>query len=410
MLRFESKIKADPKLFARFGTDSEKVLFFDIETTGFSPQSAYIYLIGCAFYSEGQVTLRQWMLEDINLEKEMLMEFEHFLKNFEVLVHFNGTTFDVPFLSGRCKRYRTKDFHSALRSEDIYRSLLPFKKLFHLTNMKQKSLEEFLGIHREDRFSGGDLIPVFTEFLGRYRYEQLTSSSSSNECAVAVFDTAQTDFSDCGLKNMPETPAKALLSVLLMHNYEDVIGLLEISALTELLDLNAPATEFHINTATTSESDVEFIISSNLSDSVLQAVFHNEILLDIAGLPASLSYTDKQLFLRLPIYFGTLKYFFANPSEYYFLPEEDCAIHKSVASFVDKDHRVRATKDNCYQKKSGRFLYQASPIFEPVFKTEAKSADLFFEIPKEDEMNWLNIQKEKTEEWLKNTILCFLTK
>ena len=33
---------------------------------------------------------------------------------------------------------------------------------------------------------------------------------------------------------------------------------------------------------------------------------------------------------------------------YYYLPEQNCAIHKSVAAYVDKSRRTAATKNTCY--------------------------------------------------------------
>ena len=37
---------------APFFPHPEEVLFFDIETTGFSPKNAVVYLIGCAFFTK----------------------------------------------------------------------------------------------------------------------------------------------------------------------------------------------------------------------------------------------------------------------------------------------------------------------------------------------------------------------
>ena len=38
----------------------------------------------------------------------------------------------------------------------------------------------------------------------------------------------------------------------------------------------------------------------------------------------------------------TLKYFYDNYKDYFYLPKEDTAIHKSVATYVDKDFRQKA--------------------------------------------------------------------
>ena len=47
--------------------------------------------------------------------------------------------------------------------------------------------------------------------------------------------------------------------------------------------------------------------------------------------------------MRVPLYEEEMKYFYSNYKNYYYLPDEDTAIHKSVASYVDKKYRVQAT-------------------------------------------------------------------
>ncbi|HOO27765.1 MAG TPA: hypothetical protein PLU43_04830, partial [Lachnospiraceae bacterium] len=65
--------------------------------------------------------------------------------------------------------------------------------------------------------------------------------------------------------------------------------------------------------------------------------------------------------------------------DYYYLPEEDCCIHKSAAMAVDKDHRLHAKKETCYTKHTGLFLPQFSSIITPYFQTEYKTKILYFE-------------------------------
>ena len=85
-----------------------------------------------------------------------------------------------------------------------------------------------------------------------------------------------------------------------------------------------------------------------------------------------------QLTLRLPLYHGTLKYFYPNYRDYYYLPEEDCAIHKSVGEYVDKAHRTKATAATCYTKKSGLFLSQPATIYTPALYETYKGKMCFF--------------------------------
>ena len=75
----------------------EKLLFFDIETTGFSGNTSQLYLIGCVFFRDGSWHMIQYFADSPQSEREILCEFFEFLEQFEILVHFNGETFDMPY-------------------------------------------------------------------------------------------------------------------------------------------------------------------------------------------------------------------------------------------------------------------------------------------------------------------------
>ena len=66
--------------------------------------------------------------------------------------------------------------------------------------------------------------------------------------------------------------------------------------------------------------------------------------------------------------------------DYYYLPKEDIAIHKSVASFVDKEYREKAKASNCYNRKEGEFLPQYEEIMHPEFRKEYKDKVRYFEL------------------------------
>ena len=63
--------------------------------------------------------------------------------------------------------------------------------------------------------------------------------------------------------------------------------------------------------------------------------------------------------MRVPVLQGSLKYFYPDYRNYYYLPEEDRAIHKSVGCYVDSRFREKAKPDTCYVRKEGLFL----PVF-----------------------------------------------
>ena len=55
------------------------------------------------------------------------------------------------------------------------------------------------------------------------------------------------------------------------------------------------------------------------------------------------------------------------------------AIHKSVASFVDKEYREKATSANCYTRKESKFLPQFDAVMNPAFRQTSKDKTSYFE-------------------------------
>ena len=145
----------------------ESLLFFDIETTGFSGETDCVYLIGCIFYEAetARWMMSQWFADTPESEAGLLTEFNARLKSCGKLIHFNGDAFDLPFLQKRCLRLGIPFDGFQGESVDIYRRIRPFKTMLGLESLKQKSMEEFFGICREDRYSGGQLIQIYKDYL-----------------------------------------------------------------------------------------------------------------------------------------------------------------------------------------------------------------------------------------------------
>ena len=165
----------------------DKLLFFDIETTGFSGGIHQVYLIGCTYRCGGVWNLIQWFADTPEAEKEVLTAFLRFTEDFSGLVHFNGDTFDIPFLLKRFHAWDLSWDPGNLSGTDIYKRIRPLKNLLGLDSLKQKAVEQFLGIFRQDPYSGGQLIDVYRLYL--------------------------------------ETRKDSLLHMLMLHNREDLEGM-----------------------------------------------------------------------------------------------------------------------------------------------------------------------------------------
>lgn len=310
----------------------EEILFFDIETTGFSGEYSRLYLIGCIYFREGRWNLVQWFADTPESETELLHSFFSFLKGFRILVHFNGDGFDLPYLRKRCAHYSLPWDFSGIKSMDIYRRVKPYRKLLGLENVKQKAIEQFLGIFREDALSGGELIPVYQEYL-------------------LTHDTR-------------------LYHLLILHNEDDLKGMPSILPILSYPDfLESP---FRLVRQDIRREKEEKGIPVELLGLTCESDCRIPIPFSAQKTPVRCHAENSRLFLGIQLFHGTLKHFYPNYKDYYYLPYEDTAIHKSVGEYVDKAARVRATAKTCYTKQEGCFIPQPEPVWEPYLKKDWK--------------------------------------
>ncbi len=318
----------------------ERILFIDIETTGFTARSSYLYLIGCAYFLAGKWRTIQWMAEDYSQEADILKAFFEFAKLYRYLIHFNGNNFDLPFITQKCEQLSLPYSFDNFKGIDLYKRIAPYKFFLKLPNCKQKTLEQFLGIDRKDVFSGGELIGIYHDYV----------------------------------KNPTEFSENALF----LHNADDLRGMLETLPMLSYYDLfNLPVKAKKVQA--NSYRDVnggkrkELIITLSLEQPLPKPVTASVSNCYFKGDGAEAA-------LKIPIYEEELKYFYSNYHDYYYLPAEDVALHKSVAGFVDKEHRVAATAATCYTRKFASYLPQWDILFEPFFKRDYRSKELFFEL------------------------------
>ena len=170
--------------------DSLSLLFFDIETTGFTADTSSLYLIGAITRQPEGWRLTQWFAESPSEESEILRAFLDFAVAYKQLIHFNGDRFDLPYLAAKCADYQITNSLSTMISRDLYKMVQPLKRLLKLSALNQRCLEEFLGIFRRDPYTGGELIHVY------HNYTQTRDLSS--------------------------------LQKLLLHNHDDLLGMLDI--------------------------------------------------------------------------------------------------------------------------------------------------------------------------------------
>src|SRR5690554_4975289 len=127
----------------------DEIIFFDIETTGLSPKTSYLYLIGFAYYNNNSWYLTQWLLKDPNQEVKLLNLFTNKIKSYKRIIHYNGDDFDIPYLTYKYKLYNLEIPFSNIDSFDFYKKVNPYRKNFPFTNLKLKTLECYFGFNRD---------------------------------------------------------------------------------------------------------------------------------------------------------------------------------------------------------------------------------------------------------------------
>lgn len=318
-------------------------IFFDIETTGFLASKNALYLIGCCRYSNNRFIITQWLADTPGDEQQRLI-LEQFIKeiqNAPVLISYNGQSFDLPFLEKKCRALNISVDFSQWEHWDLYKDFRGLRSLLGLENLKLKTVERFLGISRQDMYSGKALIPI---------YESYTQNHN-----------------------------KALEELLMLHNFEDIKDMLFILPALSYKQIFSGGWSF----VQTSENTKDGYVNITAAFDRLLPVRLNDISLSFSfkghDFPAFIRISRQSLCLLLPLVHGEMKYYYDRYKDYYYLPEEDYAIHKSVAAFVDKAYRKKATPQTCYTKKTGEFLPQTESIFSPAFKEHYNDNISWFE-------------------------------
>ena len=84
---------------------------------------------------------------------------------YKYVFNFYGFNFDLPFIQQKCEQLRLPYNFDQFEGLDIYKRVSYYKYFLKLPNCKQKTIEKFLGIQREDAFTGGELIGVYHDYV-----------------------------------------------------------------------------------------------------------------------------------------------------------------------------------------------------------------------------------------------------
>ena len=292
-------------------------LLLNIETTGLYARSSFVYMAGAAWPQDGSFQVRILLAHSRRDEPLLLDELHKLLLRHPAVYTYGGRSFSYQYLNERYANYHEGILIAGNQmGNDLQKRTAPYREVIGLPDMKKLTAEAAAGFQRSGIREGARLIEVYEAW--ERSHEEADSET------------------------------------LLTHCREDMYSLAWLLPLASFSD-------FFSGKAGKPQIDDE--------GSCLRLDFASEIAFpwDVSwtGAYADIALHAHEAGVRLPVREGRLRYFLSGPCrDYYYLPEEDQAVHKSVAAFVDRNYRRRATPDTLYVPQDGRFVQLPPEILD----------------------------------------------
>lgn len=281
---------------------SEHTYFLSLETTGLHPETSAIVMIGLASWDEDGIITTQYFNQTGMEQKEVLEAFFKDLPNNAFLITHYGNRFAIPFLTQKAEEFGLSNLLNFVTSIDYYDIIRPWRTLFGLSSCKQKSLETFFSCYRSVSLSGKKLVKKYQDYI--------------------------------------KHPTQEALDLLCIHNQESLKILAKLSFLRTLDDIRFG----HILHCDSKISKKSVVFSFSMDGD-----FPQEMSFSYRDIFLSLSGKNGILTLSIHPEKDSIHHYRTPIKDYYYLPVEDRVIHKSLASFVPKEYRQKATFDTCYE-------------------------------------------------------------
>ncbi len=311
-------------------------IYFAITTTGSDPRMSHMITAGLAYEENEKLIFRQETLEKPADELALLKRLADMLRN--TGGNIISTTSDIQYIKSKYSFYRLSD--PLLGRKTVY--LEDMLKTAGCSGNDRYAYESRIGFERNSILNGSLFPGEYTEYLltGRKDIidELITHNTDDLKSLAAVFRSASA--SD------PFTPENIIINSVIAND-----GLLTIRF--SLADTPAAKEGIELQgTVRTPEDALRYSLCAcfNTGEFKCEA-------------------------LR-----GELRFYFENYKDYYYLPMEGRAVHKSVGQFVDPAYRKRARKETAFEPYQGDFYPAFSSGIKPCFKNAPDDAISFFRL------------------------------
>lgn len=308
-----------------FTTDiamADKTLLLNIETTGLSSRNAFIYMIGLGWQHDAVLTFECLLAESRMDERKLLDAFHDRLLAFDQIFTYGGHSFTYRFLTERWYNYHDEkdNLFDGIQTDDLQKDISAYKAFLPLADLKKLTVEQFLRFNRQSLQTGKEMIDIYTQW--------------------------------------ERSHATDLRAMLLAHHTDDMQSLIQLQSLSAY-------TGFWKGYFTVLSWQIEknhCIFRLSLAETIMQPIqYQTEY--------AVVSLDANEAIVTVQVYSGRLKHFLPGPvKDYYYLPAEDQAVHRSVACYVDKAYRQKATAATCYITRESFFLPTGQNDLYPHFQ------------------------------------------
>lgn len=232
-LQLESNILATIANSDDWETNEEiinNILFIDTETTGLMGGTGTVsFLIGIGYFNNEELVVEQYLMRDYDEETAMLIDIKDILESHNIVVSFNGKSFDLPLIQTRLILNRLKNPGFNLHVDLLHsaRRLWSF-----LDSCSLNSLEEnILDFERIDDIPGHLIPGLYFEFLENKDLKKLVPILEHNRYDILSLVTLFTHLKEIHLDNIDNLNPHELYQMGRIKeknkNYESCINYLE---------------------------------------------------------------------------------------------------------------------------------------------------------------------------------------
>ena len=150
-----------------------RTIFIDLETTGLSGGAGTVaFLVGCGYFDLGAFQVRQFLLTSYASERALLTTVAEFFEGADLIVTYNGKTFDVPMMETRWLFHRMQMPDFSATGVPHFDMLHPARRLWKSREgaddggCRLSTLERVLfGVKRVGDVPGSEIPARFFRFL-----------------------------------------------------------------------------------------------------------------------------------------------------------------------------------------------------------------------------------------------------